>query len=59
MTLTVTFAIGTDVDRAQSQVQSRVDRAKPRLPQEVQRLGIVNRKVIARFNYGGAFNLAR
>ena len=44
MTLTVTFAIGTDVDRAQSQVQSRVDRAKPRLPQEVQRLGIVTAK---------------
>lgn len=44
MTLTVTFAIGTDVDRAQSQVQSRVDRAKPRLPQEVQRLGVVTEK---------------
>ena len=44
MTLTVTFAIGTDVDRAQTQVQSRVDRAKPRLPQEVQRLGIVTEK---------------
>lgn len=44
MTLTITFAIGTDVDRAQSQVQSRVDRAKPRLPQEVQRLGIVTEK---------------
>jgi multidrug efflux pump len=44
MTLTITFAIGTDVDRAQAQVQSRVDRAKPRLPQEVQRLGIVTEK---------------
>ncbi|MDP5032224.1 MAG: efflux RND transporter permease subunit [Paraglaciecola sp.] len=44
MTLTVTFAIGTDVNRAQSQVQSRVDRAKPRLPQEVQRLGVVTEK---------------
>ncbi|MBU2223835.1 MAG: efflux RND transporter permease subunit, partial [Gammaproteobacteria bacterium] len=44
MTLTITFAIGTDVDRAQTQVQSRVDRAKPRLPQEVQRLGIVTEK---------------
>ncbi len=44
MTLTVTFAIGTDVDRAQTQVQSRVDRAMPRLPQEVQRLGIVTEK---------------
>jgi multidrug efflux pump len=44
MTLTITFAIGTDVDRAQAQVQSRVDRAKPRLPQEVQRLGVVTEK---------------
>lgn len=44
MTLTITFAIGTDVDRAQTQVQSRVDRATPRLPQEVQRLGIVTEK---------------
>jgi len=44
MTLTITFAIGTDVDKAQTQVQSRVDRATPRLPQEVQRLGIVTEK---------------
>ncbi|GGP96056.1 efflux RND transporter permease subunit [Shewanella ulleungensis] len=44
MTLTVTFAIGTDVDLAQTQVQSRVERAKPRLPEEVQRLGIVTEK---------------
>ncbi|ABE56358.1 Hydrophobe/amphiphile efflux-1 HAE1 [Shewanella denitrificans OS217] len=44
MTLTITFAIGTDVDRAQTQVQARVDRASPRLPQEVQRLGIVTEK---------------
>ncbi|MFA7310239.1 MAG: multidrug efflux RND transporter permease subunit [Shewanella sp.] len=44
MTLTITFAIGTDVDKAQTQVQSRVDRAMPRLPQEVQRLGIVTEK---------------
>ena len=44
MTLTVTFAIGSDVDLAQSQVQSRVDRALPRLPQEVQRLGVVTEK---------------
>ncbi|MEC8009564.1 MAG: multidrug efflux RND transporter permease subunit [Pseudomonadota bacterium] len=44
MTLTITFAIGTDVDLAQTQVQSRVERAKPRLPQEVQRLGVVTEK---------------
>ncbi|WP_330959799.1 efflux RND transporter permease subunit [Photobacterium sp. 53610] len=44
MTLTLTFAIGTDVDLAVSQVQSRVDRALPRLPQQVQRLGVVTEK---------------
>jgi multidrug efflux pump len=44
MTLTLTFAIGTDVDKAQTLVQNRVDRALPRLPQEVQRLGVVTKK---------------
>jgi multidrug efflux pump len=44
MTLTITFAIGTDVDLAQTQVQSRVDRARPRLPEEVQRLGVTTEK---------------
>ena len=44
MTLTVTFAIGSNVDLAQAQVQARVDRAMPRLPQEVQRLGVVTEK---------------
>ncbi|MCC2616382.1 efflux RND transporter permease subunit [Aestuariibacter halophilus] len=44
LSLTVTFAIGTDVDRAQTLVQNRVDRALPRLPQEVQRLGVVTEK---------------
>lgn len=44
LTLTVTFEIGTDVDKAQSLVQSRVDRATPRLPEDVQRLGIVTEK---------------
>lgn len=44
MATTVTFAIGTDPDKAQSLVQSRVDRAIPRLPQEVQRLGVVTEK---------------
>jgi multidrug efflux pump len=44
MSLTITFAVGTDVDKAQNEVQSRVDRAKPRLPQDVQRLGVVTEK---------------
>ncbi|WP_438862479.1 efflux RND transporter permease subunit [Neptunicella sp.] len=44
MTLTITFAIGTDVDKAQTLVQNRVNRALPRLPQEVQQLGVVTQK---------------
>ena len=44
LTLTVTFALGTDVDRAQVQVQNRVNAALPRLPEEVQRLGVVAQK---------------
>ena len=43
-TLTVTFEPGTDVDMAQVQVQNRVSRAVPRLPQEVQRIGITTQK---------------
>lgn len=44
MTLTVTFAIGSDVDKSQTLVQNRVNRALPRLPQVVQRLGVVTQK---------------
>ncbi|WCT71852.1 multidrug efflux RND transporter permease subunit [Sphingomonas naphthae] len=44
LTITVTFKIGTDLDAAQVLVQNRVAIAVPRLPQEVQRLGIVTRK---------------
>lgn len=47
MTLTVTFALGTDLDRAQVQIQNRVNSALPRLPQEVQRLGVVAKKASA------------
>ncbi|KLD65148.1 multidrug efflux RND transporter permease subunit [Dyella japonica] len=44
MTLTVTFALGTDLDNAQVQVQNRVAQAQPRLPEEVQRLGVTTQK---------------
>lgn len=44
MTLTATFQQGTDPDMAQIQVQNRVSRALPRLPQEVQRIGVVTQK---------------
>ncbi|EOT1927670.1 efflux RND transporter permease subunit [Serratia marcescens] len=44
MTLTVTFAQGTNADIAQIQVQNRVARALPRLPAEVQHQGVVTQK---------------
>jgi len=44
LTITVTFKIGTDLDAAQVLVQNRVAVAVPRLPEEVQRLGVVTRK---------------
>ncbi len=44
MTLTVTFRLGTDVDKAQQLVQNRVGQAEPRLPEEVRRLGITTVK---------------
>ncbi|MGN6385779.1 MAG: multidrug efflux RND transporter permease subunit, partial [Verrucomicrobiota bacterium] len=44
MTLTVTFALGTDVDNAQVQVQNRVSQALPKLPEEVRRLGVTTFK---------------
>ncbi|MCW3836923.1 efflux RND transporter permease subunit [Sphingomonas canadensis] len=42
--ITVTFKQGTDLDEAQVLVQNRVAIATPRLPQEVQRLGVVTKK---------------
>ena len=44
LAITVTFELGTDVDDAQVQVQNRVSRAIPRLPQDVQRLGVTTTK---------------
>src|SRR6187431_1863210 len=44
MTLTITFKIGTDLDKAQVQVQNRVAQALPKLPEEVRRLGVVTQK---------------
>src|SRR6195952_1901668 len=44
LTITVTFKIGTNLDAAQVLVQNRVAVAVPRLPEDVQRLGIVTRK---------------
>src|SRR3978361_1313871 len=44
LTLTVTFAVGTDLDNAQVQVQNRVAQALARLPQDVQRIGVTTGK---------------
>lgn len=44
LAITVTFALGTNVDDAQVQVQNRVARALPRLPEDVQRLGVTTEK---------------
>lgn len=42
--LTVTFAIGTNVEQAETQVQNRVQRALPRLPEEVRQIGVTTVK---------------
>jgi hydrophobic/amphiphilic exporter-1 (mainly G- bacteria), HAE1 family len=42
--LTVTFEVGTDLDRAQVLVQNRLAIAQPRLPADVQRQGITAKK---------------
>ena len=42
--ITVTFALGTDLDAAQVLVQNRVNIALPRLPEDVRRLGVVTNK---------------
>ncbi|HTJ23372.1 MAG TPA: efflux RND transporter permease subunit, partial [Gemmatimonadaceae bacterium] len=44
LNLTVTFAIGTNVDLAQVQVQNRVSQALARLPEEVRALGVTTEK---------------
>jgi HAE1 family hydrophobic/amphiphilic exporter-1 len=44
LAITVTFALGTDLDTAQVLVQNRVAIAEPRLPEEVRRIGVTVRK---------------
>src|SRR3954468_12819434 len=44
MSLTITFRLGTDLDKAQVLVQNRVAIATPRLPVEVRNLGVTTRK---------------
>ncbi len=40
MMLTVTFKLGTDLDKAQVQVQNKVNQALPKLPAEVRQIGV-------------------
>ena len=63
MTLTVTFKLGTDIDKAQVQVQNRVSQALPKLPEEVRRLGVTTVKsapdltmVVHLFSPDGRYN---
>lgn len=42
--ISVVFKPGTDLDKAQIQVQNRVALAEPRLPEDVRRLGLIIRK---------------
>ncbi len=44
MTLTVTFKLGTDIDKAQVQVQNRVSQVLSKLPDEVRQLGVTTTK---------------
>ncbi len=44
MSLTVTFAVGTDIDMATVLVQNRVAMAEPKLPEEVKREGVTTKK---------------
>jgi len=46
LTITVTFAIGTDLNIAQMLTQNRVQDVLTRLPEDVQRLGVQVRKAI-------------
>ena len=42
--ITITFALGTDLDEAQVLVQNRVSIAEPQLPEEARRRGITTKK---------------
>ena len=44
MQLTLTFKLGTDLNVVLTEVQNRIQRATPRLPEEVRRLGVVSQK---------------
>jgi len=49
VTITVTFKLGTDLDKAQVLVQNRVALAEPSLPDDVRRSGVVTKKALSSF----------
>ena len=49
VTITVTFKLGTDLDKAQVLVQNRVALATPSLPEDVRRTGVVTKKALSSF----------
>src|SRR6202142_4504181 len=53
LNLQVTFRLGTNPDIATVQTQNRVNIAMPRLPPEVQRQGVIVKKVSTAFLMGG------
>ena len=59
MTLTITFRLGTDLDKAQVLVQNRVAIAEPRLPEDVRRIGVTTLKSSPDLLDGRAPALAR
>ncbi len=63
ITITATFAPGTNPDIAQVQVQNKVQQSLPRLPQEVQQQGVVVQKsqssfllIVALYDDTGRYN---
>ena len=49
LSITVTFATGTNLDIAQVQVQNRISTAEPRLPAEVRQVGVTVNKAASDF----------
>ncbi len=56
LTITISFALGTDVNNAQVLVQNRVSEAEPRLPEETRDIGVTVRKASPNFLMAVAFN---
>jgi len=55
LTITISFALGTDINEAQVLVQNRVSEAEPRLPDETRSIGVTVRKASPDILMGVAF----